>query len=215
MYTWQDINESSLVNTASISLHDAHLTAHGTQRCNRYRATWELTTSPGWITRSVQVQVAGEGWERSLDLRRGNDGTWVDKVSLSGTPPTDLAAPGIGAGVDLTRALDVDLGLCPVTNTMPIRRLGLLEGTVPRTGLLMAWVDMPSLRVIASDQYYASVDGSSVSYVSGTREVDVVLGVDADGVVVDYPGLAQRISRSFASLRPNSPDSCGADRTRS
>ncbi len=193
MYTWQDVNDPGLTNTASISLHDAHLSAHGTQHCDLYRATWELTTSPGWITREVRISVVGDGWQRSLDVRRNEDGTWIDEVSLSGTQPADLAAPGIGADVDLTGAVDVDLGLCPVTNTMPIRRLGLLDGSVARTELLMAWVDMPSLHVIASDQYYASVDSSSVSYASGTRGVDVVLSVDSDGVVVDYPGLARRV----------------------
>ena len=62
MYAW----------TASISLHDAHLSAHGTQRCDRYRATWELTTSPGWITREVDVVL-------SLDP----DGVVVDYPDLA------------------------------------------------------------------------------------------------------------------------------------
>ena len=57
----------------------------------------------------------------------------------------------------------------------------------------MAWVEMPSLRVIASDQYYASHSPGHVRYASGTRGVDVVLTVDSDGVVIDYPELAHRV----------------------
>ncbi len=32
----------------------------------------------------------------------------------------------------IASALDCDLGLCPATNTMPIRRLGLLDADVAR-----------------------------------------------------------------------------------
>ena len=83
--------------------------------------------------------------------------------------------------------------MCPLTNTMPIRRLGLLEAPVASTPLIMAWVDMPSLQVIASDQYYGSIDRRTVHYASGTRGVDVELQVDEDGVVVVYPDLARRV----------------------
>ena len=76
---------------------------------------------------------------------------------------------------------------------MPIRRLTLLETQVPKTQLIMAWIDIPSLQVIASDQYYSSVDSETVRYESGTRGVDVELEVDGGGVVVHYPDLARRI----------------------
>jgi len=52
---------------------------------------------------------------------------------------------------------------------MTIRRLELLEAQVPKTRLIMAWIDMPSLEVIASDQYYSSIDAKTVRYASGTR----------------------------------------------
>ena len=52
---------------------------------------------------------------------------------------------------------------------------------------------MPSLQVIASDQYYSSIDSHKVRYASGTRGVDVELEVDEDGVVVYYPDMARRI----------------------
>ena len=76
---------------------------------------------------------------------------------------------------------------------MPIRRLTLLETQVPKTQLIMAWIDIPSLQVIASDQYYSSVDAETARYESGTRGVDVELEVDGGGVVVHYPDLARRV----------------------
>ena len=77
---------------------------------------------------------------------------------------------------------------------MPIRRLGLLGRTVPETTLVMAWVEVPSLRVIRSDQVYASSTPGRVRYRSYSRDFQAELTVDPDGIVIDYPGLARRLA---------------------
>lgn len=147
------------------------------------------------MTRSLEIVTTGSGWNRHLALTRDDNGHWHDDVGMIGEQPTALGAPGIADDVDLSQALDCDLGLCPLTNTMPIRRLGLHTQPHAVQPLIMAWVEVPSLRVIASDQYYGSpsVDGL-VTYASGTRQVNVQLKVDRQGVVLDYPGLAKRTS---------------------
>lgn len=79
---------------------------------------------------------------------------------------------------------------------MPIRRLALLDGGVLHTPLVMAWVEMPTLRVIRSDQLYASGSANApltVRYASHSRDFQAELTVDSDGVVVDYPHLARRV----------------------
>lgn len=195
-YAWQHWDRPDLVNEATVLWRDDSLRASGVQRCPGYTARWSLHTASQWVTRQLIIHVEGNGWARSLRLDRSEDGYWRDEVEQSGLPPQDLAAPGLVPGTDLSSALDCDLGLCPLTNTMPIRRLGLLESDVPRTSLVMAWIDMPSLQVIASDQYYGSIGPASVSYASGTRGVNVELEVDEQGVVIDYPQLAHRIHES-------------------
>lgn len=191
---WRHWDDPDLRNTATLHLADDHLTATGRQICTEYTAGWSLRTSRRWITEQVTVEVEAAGWSRTLQLQRTADGDWSDHTTMTGRQPADWPRPGIAPGTDLSEAFDCDLGLCPATNTMPILRLGLLHRTVPRTPLIMAWIDMPSLRVIASDQYYASASSSSVAYSSGTRGVDVTLGVDRDGIVMDYPQLARRVS---------------------
>jgi hypothetical protein len=88
-------------------------------------------------------------------------------------------------------ALDVDLGHSPLTNTLPIRRLGLLSAP-PGTShtITAAWVLVPGLVVMPSRQTYTALGGGQVRYSSGTFTAD--LTVDADGYVTHYPGLAQR-----------------------
>lgn len=51
---------------------------------------------------------------------------------------------------------------------------------------------MPSLAVIASPQIYTGIDTEHVRYTSGTRDFTADLTVDEDGVVIDYPQLAER-----------------------
>lgn len=192
-YKWEHVDNPAIRNEAAVQFLGAGLTASGVQYGEGYEATWELRAAENWVTQRVAVNVVGDGWERSLDLVRSEHGVWSAETNEEGAQPSDLPSPGIVQSADLKDALDCDLGLCPLTNTMPIRRLGLLETQVLQTQLIMAWIDMPSLQVIASDQYYSSINSETVRYASGTRGVDVELEVDSDGVVVHYPDLAQRV----------------------
>lgn len=167
--------------------------AIGSTRAQRFVSSWELDVAERWITRALRVTTRGFGWARYLQLTRSDEGMWSAESAFWGD--TDLALPGLADPDSLDGALDCDLGLCPVTNTMPIRRLGLLEKDVDETPLIMAWVEMPSLRVLRSDQIYASSpagDRSRVRYTSFSRDFSAHLTVDADGLVIDYPTLAHR-----------------------
>lgn len=192
-YSWEHWDDPNIKNVAEVAFTDDGLTATGTQHGNGYHATWTLDAAEEWITRRVTVEVQGDGWARTLKLTRNDDGKWSSDTKLTGEQPADLPSPGIADGVELNDALDCDLGLCPMTNTMPIRRLNLLTESVPDTQLIMAWIDMPSIQILASDQYYGSIDQDTVHYRSGTRGVDVELEVDHDGVVIAYPDMARRI----------------------
>ncbi|GAA1911062.1 hypothetical protein GCM10009688_15030 [Arthrobacter gandavensis] len=145
------------------------------------------------------MKVTGDGWSRSLELVRSLDGRWDSHVSTSGT--VDLPAPGIEDPRALDNAQDCDLGLCPLTNTMPILRLDLLNNAAPpdETRLTMAWVEMPSLRVLASEQVYSQVSpyrsergNAIVLFSSDSGGFTAEITVDSDGVVLEYPGLARR-----------------------
>jgi hypothetical protein len=197
---WDD--DPDRLEAATVAVRDDRLAALGTSRATSYATAWALRTGPGWVTEHLDVSVRGLGWSRHLDLVRTPDGAWGADVRESGTPPSGLAAPGIADPASLDDALDCDVALCPVTNTMPILRLGLLGDRAPsgETRLVMAWVDLPSLAVLRSDQVYAArepLDPATgqgvVTYTSATRDFTADLTVDADGLVVDYPHLARRL----------------------
>jgi hypothetical protein len=89
-------------------------------------------------------------------------------------------------------ALDCDLGLSPLTNTMPIRRHALLEAGAQPVEIVAAWVSVPDLEVHASPQRYEPIDTGHVRYVALDGDFTAVLDVDPDGLVRAYEHLAVR-----------------------
>ena len=59
----------------------------------------------------------------------------------------------------------MDLGACPLTNTPPVRRLGLLRAKAGTTSTVtVAWVLVPSLEVVASRQTYTALGEGRVRF---------------------------------------------------
>ncbi|GAA3395515.1 putative glycolipid-binding domain-containing protein [Cryptosporangium minutisporangium] len=155
-----------------------------------YSARYTLATDAQWATIALEIQTEGAGWSRSLRLARqtGRD-PWKVRASETGT----LAGPPAGAEYPETfaDALDIDLEFSPLTNTLPIRRLDLLRQSVgSEFELNVAFVELPSLAVIANTQRYAVAGDGQIGFRSGDYRVQI--SVDTDGFVTDYPGLATR-----------------------
>jgi hypothetical protein len=151
-----------------------------------YHLDYRLICDNGFVTRSLTVRVAGDGWSRGLRLTRGADGGWDARTRSDGTVDLPLTAADPAA---LAGALDCDLGLSPLTNTMPVLRHGLLSGG-DQVELLMAWVSVPDLSVIPDVQRYSYVRPGVVNYASDGFTADI--SFDASGLVVDYPGIGSR-----------------------
>jgi hypothetical protein len=171
-----------------------------------YRLDYRLETGDGFETARLRVVARGAGWRRELDLARSPAGAWTIATRTAGDagrPP-----PG-GDAAALTGAIDCDLGLSPLTNSLPVLRLGLLRDRGPHE-LLMAWVSVPDLRVRPYAQRYVPAAGGPpgggppgrpvVRYEDATGDFAANLTFDADGFVVEYPGLARRLGR--ATLGP-------------
>jgi uncharacterized protein len=184
------------IDAAHLRLDADRLSAHGSSTTAEYVLTFHLRTDPRWITRQLDVRVAGDGWWRALTLHRDERGNWTSRRldASGGEDPvvTDRRH------ADLADALDCDLALCPVTNTMPVLREQLLDAS--RLGehgwaeLTMAWVAVPELEVERSVQRY----GSGVAVAGGGAQIRFQSGAfvehiefDADGVVVSYPSIGR------------------------
>ncbi|MDR6972016.1 putative glycolipid-binding domain-containing protein [Leifsonia shinshuensis] len=186
-YCWIGLDDASRFDIADLRFGESSLTAQGTSLTSAYAAAWTLDVGPGWITRRITVTVAADTWRRSLELTMDARGAWAAHPERSTGGPAE--PPGLTPGASLADAVDCDLGLCPVTNTMPIRRLGLLRGDVAPTRIATAWVEVPSLRVVRSEQVYAS-QGGVITFRTGSGDFTADLVTDELGVVTHYPGLA-------------------------
>jgi uncharacterized protein len=161
-----------------------------------YRVDYRLDAGDGFATRRLEVEARGEGWSRRLDLARRGPNGWTAEVAADGGGPD--TEPG-GATEGLAEALDCDLGRSPLTNLMPVARTRLAE----REGsedFVMAWVSVPDLALIVYPQRYEHVrrhadGGATVRFVDRGPGAGFVaeLELDADGLVIDYPGLARRV----------------------
>jgi hypothetical protein len=159
-----------------------------------YRLDYRLETAPGFGTARLRVVARGDGWRRALDLARPPGGPWTIGTRAAGR--SALPPPG-GDAAALAGAVDCDLGLSPLTNTLPVLRLGLLGGGPPHE-LLVAWVSVPDLTVLPAAQRYrpAGADARGrpiVRYEDADGGFAADLTFDADGFVLHYPGLARRL----------------------
>ncbi|WP_405595702.1 putative glycolipid-binding domain-containing protein [Streptomyces sp. NBC_01410] len=187
--TWE-VTGSQGYETSWIELRGTTLQARGRAVGTRPEVYWisyELDTDEDFVTRELHVRAATAHGSHELRLLHDGAGRWTaDGKRLP----------------EMDGALDCDLGLCPLTNTMPVLRHGLHLAPGERT-FLMAWVSVPDLTVHASRQTYTHLGrtdtGALVRFASGDFRSDVEF--DAEGLVIDYPGVAHRMSAS-AAARP-------------
>ena len=188
MLLWS-IDEIAGFDTAWASIDGECLTAEGQQSGLMpmpYWVRYRLETDARFVTTRMTIESRWETGAATLDLRR-EDGRWSDDGERR---------------PDLDEALDVDLAGCPLTNAMPILRHGLHRGQGDHA-FLMAFIEVPNLRVVPSRQRYTHIrmltgGGAVVRYRSGSFQSD--LTIDADGFVVDYPKLGRRLEP-----RPSEP----------
>lgn len=132
------------------------------------------------IGQTKEVAVSAQSGENARQLRLSVDGEglwWRD-----------------GREVDTLRGcVDVDLGITPATNTLPIRRCN-LEVSKSRE-VKAAWVRFPHLNIEPLSQRYTRLDERRYRYESGTG-FEVVLEVNEMGLVTAYPGGWQLETRT-------------------
>jgi hypothetical protein len=171
LLVWRGLEEW-LAESCEVSLDGDRLHARGVQlgaEPEPYRVDYELTTGADWVTERLLVRCD----ERSLDLVRAADGSWT----ANGEPQPHVQG-----------ALDCDLAFSPLTNFMPARRLG-----GEPADHVMAWVSVPDLAVLRSEQRYERIDERHVRYIGLDSDFTADLELDEDGLVVRYPRLAERV----------------------
>ena len=136
------------------------------------RVKYQVRTGSDWLTRVVRIQFRFDTGGRYLHLSRNLHGQW----HVNGTKRPDLA-----------NVTDVDIGVTPATNTLPIRRFRLAVGE--SRNLVAAWVQFPALSVTPAHQRYTRIAADRYLYESLDSGYQAELTVQNDGIVVQYANV--------------------------
>lgn len=188
LLAWRGLDPDR-IDAARVMLRDDGMIAHGTSCASDHTLTYRLDASAEWITRALDVHCRSDHADVRLQVARDQAGVWTARRWISGRPD-DCTLP------DLAGALDVDLALCPLTNTMPVRRARLLHRPEAHERFVMAWISVPDLRIHRSCQQYGPVQamepaGTAVQFASDGFAATIFF--DPDGLVLAYPGIGNRL----------------------
>jgi hypothetical protein len=144
-----------------------------------FRIGYEVRCDERWRVQEVRVAAPDSG-RPVLELQADGEGHWKRR---GGEPVPELDG-----------CIDVDISATPFTNTLPIRRLGLEPGESEE--LMVTYVRVPELLVGPERQRYGCLEAQANS---GLYRFEALpsgftadLPVDAEGLVIDYPGLFRR-----------------------
>jgi hypothetical protein len=146
-----------------------------------YSASYSLATDETGVVQRLTVRTTRAEGEQHVTLTRSEEGFW-------------LVDNGEGAERnDFGGALDVNLAFSSLFNALPVRRLG-LHRAAAKHHLAMVFVSLPSLEVSRVPQTYRTVSLGEPAVVGlSSDSFETELSVDAEGLVLDYPGLAHRV----------------------
>jgi uncharacterized protein len=139
---------------------------------------YALEVDGGWATRALRAAGFAEDGRWSFELDADGAGSWW----RNGAPAAEFDG-----------CLDVDMVCTVFTNTLAVRRLGLEpEGS----GELDAvWIGTPAGREVERvPQRYTRLGLRAYLFEVVGGDFSAELEIDEFGLVVSYPGLAQRVA---------------------
>ncbi len=142
-----------------------------------FSASYDLVTDENGATKRLSLRTTTAAGERHASIARDEENYWL------------VDAGGNHVRSTFAGALDVDVVLSPFFNTLPIRRYD-LQHAVEDVQVPVVYVRLPDLLVQEATLIYSSA-ADGISVLSPVSSATVT--VDADGFLLDYPGLAERI----------------------
>jgi len=138
------------------------------------RVQYQVVCDGDWQTQTVAVTQWHNGASHTLALTRDATDHWY--VNGDQMPA-------------LTGCKDIDLGITPATNTLPVRRLAFAVGA--RAAVTAAWVQFPALTVAPLAQHYSRLAAQRYRYESTNFATEII--VDDWGVAMQYASGWERI----------------------
>jgi hypothetical protein len=182
---WRHVEARAGVEVVFLAPTGDGLVVHGQSTAVEDGVAWgvryAIALDATWTTRSARVAGRSAAGPRQVRVEGDGAGGW----RVDGRPAPELAG-----------CLDVDLEASAFTNAFPVHRLGLAVGA--RAEAPAAYVRAPGLQVERLEQRYARLpdDGDlrRYDYAAPAFGFTAQLAYDRHGLVIDYPGIAVRLT---------------------
>jgi uncharacterized protein len=144
-----------------------------------FSASYDLVTDESGGTKRLSLTVTLAERERQLSVARDEENMWLVQDHSGQTSRSAYEG-----------ALDVDVVFSPFFNALPIRRLGVMPGSGESVTVPVVYLRVPELTVDVAHISYSATDTGIELH---SPVADTTVTADANGFILDYPGLAERI----------------------
>jgi uncharacterized protein len=174
---WKGIYYNTLeyLHIQSNTSHNIHGNITGLVNERPLHVQYKIETNLQWEIQTVHINVL-EHSEHILQFTR-QDHHWHDKQGTVHAIFNDCT--------------DIDISLTPFTNTLPINRLSMDIGASEE--IAVVYFDLPAMDVKPARQRYTRLTADRYKYESLSTGFTAELLVDEAGLVVNYPGIWERI----------------------
>jgi hypothetical protein len=152
---------------------------------------YAVALASDWSTRAVEIVMRSGNASQLRELRLTVDPE--QRWQIEREPSLDPSMPQDDP-MALHGLTDVDLGITPATNTLPIRRLDPAIGEA--VAVTAAWVRFPELTIEPLPQRYIRLAERRYRYESAGGAFVTEIEVDELGLVTRYEGGWQRVAVS-------------------
>lgn len=141
-----------------------------------FRATYRISCREGWHFHRLELALQAEALQ-CLTLESSADGRWFD---------------GAGDEVENLRGCAaIDISATPFTNTLAIEHLALETGQ--SASIRVAYIALPELTVEPLEQRYTCREKDRLYLYESDSGFEALLQIDENTLVLDYPGLFERV----------------------
>jgi hypothetical protein len=188
---WRRVNDNLSFEQARIVIHAAGAEISGivlaAQDGFPLHVDYRIECDASWQTRRVDVAQSLRGTFTAIRLEHDGQGRWLRDGADDNT---------------LLGCTDVDLGISPSTNALPVNRLRLPVGSGKEIDA--AWVRFPELTVSPARQSYRHLAEREYEYKSLASGFTASIIVDEGGLPIEYSGVWSRVAEG-----PAAPDAGG------
>ena len=142
-----------------------------------YKVDYQIGINSDWEMRFAEIKSRHSDQQQLIKLENDGNGNW-----LQNGKPADA----------FNGCTEIDIPLTPFTNTLPINRLKLAEGTSQLIDVI--YIDLAEQQIKRVQQKYTRLSRLTYRYENVPNDFEATIEVDNWGFVVDYPLLFTRIA---------------------